>query len=297
MKFDSKQINYTSERSDLVVLIEKIEKQQIDFFSISKNNSLQKNISKLSQIIETILTDFPLPTFYIHEFKDNTLCPIDNYGYEVLFALKKFVVEKKFKLQDLKYLSSFNGFDFDRLPPERQRKIYWKEIRIYYINKWTPDFIKLDIYKNFNIGGLRMDVLQFDSIKSFLTKFEVQKSSLSMPDKVFLKFMALYFSKYDNSDIDIFVLKWISSIETTKNENDIVEKIEEKRTNIVDIWQNLELNNDDWKLCILIQCLNDFDSLQKAKELSILIRLLHSKDKYTFNRKFKTITQKIKNNR
>lgn len=117
------------------------------------------NPQKQSRLIESLIIRIPLPTFYFDAGENEKLIVVD--GLQRLYAIKRFMALEKddperLILTGLEYLTEYNGYSFEMLPPSIQKRIKAQTITTYIIRAGTPDKVRTSIFTRINTGGLTL---------------------------------------------------------------------------------------------------------------------------------------------
>lgn len=117
------------------------------------------NDTKQSRLIESLIIRIPLPTFYFDAGNNDELIVVD--GLQRLNAIRRFMAleekdPERLILTGLEYLTEYNGYTFEMLPPNIQKRIKSQVITAYIIRAGTPDKVRTSIFTRINTGGMTL---------------------------------------------------------------------------------------------------------------------------------------------
>lgn len=153
--FDPKDIAVDIRNISVDYVLRKIERRDIDLFpAFQRRYDLWSNEAK-SQLIESILLNFPIPPLYFDGSDPEQWVVVD--GLQRLWTLKQFVLEKEFELTGLSVMTHLNGQYFHELERQYQRKIEEYALVVYLIKPGAPKFVIYDIFRRLNTGGVTLN--------------------------------------------------------------------------------------------------------------------------------------------
>lgn len=242
--FDPNLIRIRRDPFTLGELIDKIQYNEVNFFTLfQRKDNLWDNV-KQSRLIESVLLRLPLPAFYFDEIEtidEETKERISSWqvidGLQRCSVLRNFAVNKTMVLEDLEFLKQFEGKTYNDLPRDLQRRITQSPITVYVVEKGTPDEVKFNIFKRINTGGLVLTpqeirhalnqglpakfVEELSEVPEFREATCYVISSDRMEDRDFVtRFVSFYIknpSDYE-PDLDSFMTKGMASIKDTTPE-------------------------------------------------------------------------------
>lgn len=265
--FDPNLIRIRRDPFTLGELIDKIEHDEVNFKTAFQRKSDLWDKTQQSRLMESVLLRLPLPAFYFDEIieheddieKRKTIWQVID-GLQRCSAFNHFIVERSFSLENLEFLTQFNGKYYKDLPRELQRRISQTPITVYVVEKGTPEEVKFNIFKRINTGGLILtpqeirhamnqgipadfvaelaDLKEFKDATCHIIKTE------RMEDRDFItRYVSFYLQNYTSyqPDLDSFMNKGMGKIKLLTD----TERVEMKSRFIKSMQTAIKLFDDD----------------------------------------------------
>lgn len=109
---------------------------------------------QMSQFVESVILNFPLPPLYINQDINGNYIVVD--GRQRITTLHRFINDE-FELERLEALTSLNGKKFSELSGLLQSKIEDKKLNLYLIKPSVPLEVVYDIFYRINTKGTRLN--------------------------------------------------------------------------------------------------------------------------------------------
>ncbi len=157
--FDPAEINIKIVPRTVGQLVELLEDQQILIPKYQRLPNLW-NERKKSRFIESLMLELPIPLFYFDEGDDKKWYVVD--GLQRMSTLEHFMIgngklsnnREHLILNNLEFLTEFNGKSWSDLPRDIKRRINSNQVTINLIGKGTPDEVKYTIFSRINQGDV-----------------------------------------------------------------------------------------------------------------------------------------------
>ncbi len=131
--------------------------RKYDQGKLINNPDFQRNLvwetEQKSRFIESIILNFPLPSFYVNQTREGKYIVVD--GLQRTSTLHEFVNDE-FELMGLKALPKLNGYNFSeltKLAGDYQTRIEDKKLSFYVIKPSVSIQVVYDIFNRINTGG------------------------------------------------------------------------------------------------------------------------------------------------
>ena len=152
--FDPEQIKIRTVAVLIEQLISRIDHREIDLTPEFQRLRGIWNRTRQSRLIESLLLRIPIPVFYVAADDDDNWSVVD--GLQRMSTVHDYI-SKRFALQKLEYLSSFEGFMHDRLPRPMQRRINETQLIVNVIEPGTPSDVMFNVFLRINTGGMTLN--------------------------------------------------------------------------------------------------------------------------------------------
>ncbi|MGL5825088.1 MAG: DUF262 domain-containing protein [Nocardioides sp.] len=220
--FDPRRIEVVTKGMTVDLLLKRLSQGELTLQPDFQRSTVW-NRDAQSRLIESMLIRLPLPLFYFDASNDDNWLTVD--GLQRLTAIKQFVVDDAYVLQNLEFLEDFEGRSYAELPRAFQRRIEETEIQVSLIQAGTPDDVKFNLFKRINTGGMPLSPQEIRHalnqgqatvlLKELATSDPFLKATSGgvaprrMGDReLALRFLAFYrvgSSGYASKDLDLFL--------------------------------------------------------------------------------------------
>lgn len=119
------------------------------------------DIKHKSLLIESLMLQIPIPSFYFQEDQEGDKLVID--GLQRLTAIY-FYMKGEFKLKGLQYLGEYNGCCFSDLPRKYKTRIEETQMAVNVLDSKCHELVKFDVFRRVNTGGIPLNSQEIRNI-------------------------------------------------------------------------------------------------------------------------------------
>ncbi len=253
--FNPNEININIVPRSVGQLVDLLEYDEILIPKFQRRPNLWNN-EKKSKFIESLMLGLPIPLFYFDEGSDHKWRIID--GLQRISTLEHFILGTKkntlagnkepLTLQNLEFLSDYNGYSWEMLPRDMRRRILTNTVTVNLIGKGTPEAVKYIIFNRINQGstsleaqeirtalfqGYRTDFLESLVLNNTLegqafikatdgSVTQTRQNDLDFATR-FISFYLVDYKKYE-PDMDAFLAKGTKEIPDKREKQDEIRK-------------------------------------------------------------------------
>ena len=236
-------------------LVSRIEHEEIDLSPDFQRARGIWDYKRRSRLIESLLLRIPLPVFYVAADQSESWSVVD--GLQRTSTINDYVTGQ-FPLNNLEYLTKFDGLVFEDLPRTMQRRIRETQLIVNVIEPGTPEEVMFNIFHRINTGGMTLNgqeirhALNPGAVRTFLkvlaetdefmTATDGSIKTARMADReCVLRFLAFYiqpWEKYSANDLDgylVVAMKKVNAMSPDKRA-DLLEEFKKAMSAAFDIF-------------------------------------------------------------
>lgn len=118
-------------------------------------------IERMSLLIESLMLQIPIPSFYFQEDYEGNKQVID--GLQRLSTIYSYMKDE-FSLKGLQYLSHYNGTYYSELPRKYKTRIEETQLAVNVLDSKCSDLVKFDVFRRVNTGGIPLNSQEIRNI-------------------------------------------------------------------------------------------------------------------------------------
>ena len=210
LKDMQKQIDYDTKDYPIELLVNKFNKGEF-FIPPYQRKFIWQNKNR-DLFIESVLLGLPIPFMFFGDCDSGKMEIID--GAQRIQTLVEFV-NNRLQLNDLKKLTSLNGFKFNDLPESQQKKLLNRTLRVIVLEDNTPNDVRQDLFNRINTTGIPANgsEVRRGSYPGKLTDF-IEKCTMN---ELFIKLCPLSKKQVNRYERFEFVLRFFAYLNNYHN--------------------------------------------------------------------------------
>lgn len=160
-----KRVDYNTLEYPIEVIVQKYlygrDEDENEFFIPDYQREMAWDEDRQSKFIESVVLGLPIPYIFVADISESEdlarLEIID--GTQRIRTLTRFI-NNQLKLNNLKKLESLNGFTFEDLPPQRQRRFNRTTIRMIQLTEEADEEVRRDLFERINSGSVELNEME-----------------------------------------------------------------------------------------------------------------------------------------
>lgn len=215
-----KRVDYNTLEYPIEVIVQKYlvgrDEDENEFFIPDYQREMAWDEDRQSKFIESVVLGLPIPYIFVADISESEdlarLEIID--GTQRIRTLTRFI-NNKLKLNNLKKLETLNGFTFEDLPAQRQRRFNRTTIRMIQLTEEADEEVRRDLFERINSGSVELNEME-KRRGSKPGKFLDLIEELSR-NKKFRDLCSFTEPEIDKRDPQEFVLRFFAFLNNYKN--------------------------------------------------------------------------------
>lgn len=160
-----KRVDYTTLEYPIEVIVQKYldgkAEDENEFFIPDYQGEMAWDEDRQSKFIESVVLGLPIPYIFVADISESEdlarLEIID--GTQRIRTLTRFI-NNELRLKNLEKLKTLNGFTFEDLPPQRQRRFNRTTIRMIQLTEEADEEVRRDLFERINSGSVELNEME-----------------------------------------------------------------------------------------------------------------------------------------
>ncbi|MCC5658476.1 DUF262 domain-containing protein [Nostoc sp. XA010] len=215
-----RRVDYNTLEYPIEVIVQKYlvgkDEDENEFFIPDYQREMAWDEDRQSKFIESVVLGLPIPYIFVADISESEdlarLEIID--GTQRIRTLTRFI-NNELRLKNLEKLKTLNGFTFEDLPPQRQRRFNRTSIRMIQLTEEADEEVRRDLFERINSGSVELNEME-KRRGSKPGKFLDLIEELSK-NKKFQDLCSFTKPEIDKRDPQEFVLRFFAFLNNYKN--------------------------------------------------------------------------------